>query len=282
MPTYGRQQILMVDGDRRHAVVDRSEKTDWQKLAGYRGADIEVFQGVGRQLECRIDLLDDVILVRLRKDRCDLTLTERIIQFVVDGLDVGTEPRCRVTIDAQRGTRCRRLPIGRHVTYLRQRLQGPLHDAGPLVQFGDIRVLQRVLILRSGDASPHLDVLSNLHVEGDAMDRGHLAPETRHHDAGTLVSIGKRLEIDDHATLTHGRIGADPVVDVVHIGVGHDDPGERLNPSRHGVERNIRRRSRNADDQPGVSLGNESFWRKHIESTARASVASITISVARR
>ena len=91
--------------------------------------------------------------------------------------------------------------IRRDIAQLRQGGQLVQNDARPLVQFGDIGVLQGVLVLRRADAAADLDVLANLHIERDAFDPGHLPLQAIHDLCRRRIALRERLQIDQHAAL---------------------------------------------------------------------------------
>ena len=128
-----------------------------------------------------------------------------------------------------------------------------------LLQLGDIGILQCVLVLRRTDPAADLNVLAHLHVERDAFDAGHVALQPRHDLVRGRIPIGERLQIDQHAALAERAGLADPVVHVVHVGIGHHDAAEALDPVGHGIERDIGSGFGHADDQAGVLLREQPF-----------------------
>ena len=51
----------------------------------------------------------------------------------------------------------------------------------PMVELAGIGVVQRILILRLGDAAADGDVLRGLHIERDALDLGEVGAQPREH-----------------------------------------------------------------------------------------------------
>ena len=81
-------------------------------------------QGVGIELELRLGLQNDVILVQLGVESVDLALPEGVVERVVDGLRRDAEARGGGAIDDQRLGLAVQLLVGDHVGQLGQLLEG--------------------------------------------------------------------------------------------------------------------------------------------------------------
>lgn len=75
---------------------------------------------IGGQAVARVDLEHDVVLADLRELGCDLTLSEGIVERVIDGLNTHAETRCGGTVDVQCRARGFVLLVGDHVLDLGQ------------------------------------------------------------------------------------------------------------------------------------------------------------------
>ena len=82
---------------------------------------VDRLERFGILLEAWRDFQDDVILVQLREDRRDLTLTEGVVERVVDRLRLDTQPRRGVTVDHHRHLQAAGLLIGGDVAQLGER-----------------------------------------------------------------------------------------------------------------------------------------------------------------
>ena len=65
---------------------------------------------------------NDVILIRLRKERRDLSLAKRVIERVVNHLRRDAESRSGYAVDDECSSRASVLLVRRHVPQFRQRL----------------------------------------------------------------------------------------------------------------------------------------------------------------
>jgi hypothetical protein len=109
----------VIDRDRCDRILHAGERAEWHELARC-GAHIEVPQCVGVELELRIELEHDVILVELREDCRNLTLAKGVVQCIVDRLWRDPEAGCGVAVDAQCRAWGRGLGVRRDVLQIRQ------------------------------------------------------------------------------------------------------------------------------------------------------------------
>src|SRR5260370_41042354 len=65
------------------------------------GAHINMLEGLRTLLKLGLDVEDDPVLVELGEDGGDLTLTECIVEHVVDRLGQDSQSRCGVAVDLQ-------------------------------------------------------------------------------------------------------------------------------------------------------------------------------------
>ncbi len=101
-----------------------------------------------------------------------------------------------------------RLLIARNIGECGQLLQFGEHLRGIGIQFVGIRVFQRVLELSAADAVVHGQILHRLHVKRDSGDFRECRLQAADHIAGADAAVGQRLQIDLHAAVVHGGVGA--------------------------------------------------------------------------
>ena len=115
-----------------------------------------------------------MILVQLGVHGVDLALAEGVVEGVVEGGRRDAQPRGGDAVDHQGDGARAGLLIGGDIFEFRQLLQLVDELVGPLVQLVDVRIFERVLILRAAHAVVDGDVLHRLHVQLDAR---HLLPD---------------------------------------------------------------------------------------------------------
>ena len=136
----------------RGTLATRGTRGAGRDLAAHGGAQVQVLQILQIVLELRFDLQHDPILVRLGKNRRDLTLAKGVIQCIVDGLRADAEARCGIAVDDQARLQAPILVVAGNIAELRQRLQH-LHKARcPEAQLLRIGIFEAVLILCAADA----------------------------------------------------------------------------------------------------------------------------------
>src|SRR5207248_3054176 len=141
------------------------------ELAGF-GGDINGFQSFRGTLHLGGDFHHHVVLIQAFVDVGNLALAESATQSVADVLNGDAEAGRCVTADHQGSLLAAHLLIGIDVTKLGKPLHA-LHDDGrPVREVTEIVSLKSVLILRAGESSAHVEVLSGLQVQGGAWDFG--------------------------------------------------------------------------------------------------------------
>ena len=166
-----------------------------------------------------------MILIQLRVQRADLALPVGIVQRVVDGGRRNAKPRCRHAIDVQMQRASARLLVGGHILQFRQLLQLRDKLVGPLIQFVDVRIFERVLVLRTAHAIIHRDVLHRLHVQVHAGHLREIGLQPANHIGGAHVALLDRHQVDgDAAAVQRGvdAVGADERRKALH----RRDPAE--------------------------------------------------------
>ena len=110
-----------------------------------------------------------MVAVELGEILRDLALAERVVQRVVDQLRLDAEARGGIAVDRQRQRRALGLLVGGDVAQLGQRLQLVEDLRRPVVQLGEIGVLQRVFELGAGRPAAEPDVLRRLQEQPGAL-----------------------------------------------------------------------------------------------------------------
>ena len=98
--------------------------------------------------------------------------------------------------------------IGRDIAQLRKLSEFLDNLLGPVIQFISIRVLERVLVLRSAHAVFDGEVLHRLHVKCDSIHFLKLWLQTTDHIRSANLSLTQRLEIDQHASAVKSRVSS--------------------------------------------------------------------------
>ena len=92
------------------------------------------------------------------------------------------------------------------------------------------------------------------------------------------AALGQRLQVDHDPAAVDGRIGAHPVIDGLHVGVGHDHLGELVLALDHGGIGDVLAPPPSLpDDEPVVLLREEALRDDDVEIDRwRPSVAAMT------
>src|SRR5580704_9494701 len=147
--------------------------TPWARLkliviAGRRRFQIDLVQRVEAALQLRQDLHHDVIAVELGEVLRHLALAEGVIERVVDQLRGDSVTRGGVAVDLQLQRRALGLLVGGDVAQLRQCLHLAENLRRPLIELGEVGVLQREFELGAGRPAAEAHVLRCLHIEAGA------------------------------------------------------------------------------------------------------------------
>src|SRR6266545_1692004 len=146
-----RELSLMIDGEERTRRLEVSKRRE-RHLCAVRRMHVDIFERIRGLLKARVHLEDNVILIQLREDGRYLSLTEGVVQSVVDCLWQNTEPRRRVPINDEVCLQTVCQLITGNITQFRQDVQ-LLHESWhPDVQVVGVGGLQRVLELSAADA----------------------------------------------------------------------------------------------------------------------------------
>ncbi len=120
-------------------------------------------------LKLGLDFEDHPVLVELGEDGGDLTLTECIVEDVVDRLGQDSQAGSGVAVDLQASLKPGGLLIARHIGELGQGLKLRQNSRSPSLKLLDVRVLERVLELGPADPVLHAQVLHQLQIERDSL-----------------------------------------------------------------------------------------------------------------
>ena len=122
--------------------------------------------------------------LRWRVDGRDLPLRKRVVERVVDILDVDAEPRRRQAVDHDVGLQAALFAIGGDVGHAGDLLHAGQHLRHPALQVVDVGAPQRELILRVALPAADAQVLRRHHEDADAGDAGELGAQARDHPLG--------------------------------------------------------------------------------------------------
>ena len=111
---HGRELAGVVDDEPRVALLDARDAGERHLLPVAR-SDVDLSQRLGPDLIARRGLEHDAILVRLRVDRRDQPLPERVVERIVDRRHAHAQPARRVAIDGEEGLQPAILQVARHV-----------------------------------------------------------------------------------------------------------------------------------------------------------------------
>src|SRR5262249_41193157 len=107
---HSRELALMTDGEiTRRSRIQPDECAQRDHLTCDWRSEVKVFESFGAHLQFRRDLENDAILVRLCKVLRDLSLSESVVQRIVDQLRLNTKARCCVAINCHNDSRGIRL-----------------------------------------------------------------------------------------------------------------------------------------------------------------------------
>ena len=204
---HRRELAGVVDDQPRVALLDARDARERHLLAVARG-DVDLSQRLRPDLVARRGLEHHAILVRLRVDRRNQPLPERVVQRVVDGRDAHAEPARRIAIDGEEGLQPAILQVAGDVGQRRDLLQPIDQLRHPLAQAIRVRILEDELELRAADPILDRQVLHGLEVE---RDPGHLLqarPQALDDRRGRPGPLLVRLERDEHAPAVERRVAA--------------------------------------------------------------------------
>ena len=119
---------LVIDREWRIRRLKMRDGAEWHLISRSR-LDVNLVQRTWFELEFRIDLEHDVILVLLRVNDRDLSLAERAVKGVIDRLRLNAEARCRVAIDHDVLLQAAKLLVAGRILDLGIALQFP-HEFG--------------------------------------------------------------------------------------------------------------------------------------------------------
>ena len=160
--------VLVGDRQRRAGLLEPGDRRQRRLHAAELAGEIELVERARIVLVVRRSFEDHAILVRLRVDRRDLPLAERVVERIVDVLRAHPQTPGGVAVDADERAQSADLRFGGEIAQDRRCLQ-PLGDAvAPIRDLVGVGADQRVLVLRAARARRNLDVLNRLHIQVDA------------------------------------------------------------------------------------------------------------------
>ena len=140
-----------------------------------------------------------------------------------------------------------------------ERLELVLDLRRPLLQLGEVDLLQCILVFRPAEPAADADGLERLQKRFDAGDLGQLRTQPLDDLFFARLALVPWFEADEQATGIETRAGAaaDRRADRRDIGIFEDDRGRSLLEIGHAHERNVGRGLREAKDHPGIFFRDE-------------------------
>ena len=227
---------------------------------------VDVFQRIGVPLKPRLDFQHHMILVQLREDRRYETLSECVVQSVVDHLRRNSKTRGAVSIDHQSCLESLGLLVAGDIAQFGQRLQLFNQPRRPGIQLVRICIFETVLKLGTADPIVNCESLYRLHKQRDAFDSFQFRLQAPDDLGGASLPLIVRLQVDLHAPAVDcgvRSIDSDERREAFHIRVLQDDLGQFLLSSRHRRKRNILRGFGHTEDQARVLHGKEAL--RHVD-----------------
>ena len=258
---HGGKLSLVVDAERRRRLGDLGEGAE-RHLRARRRAHVQHLHLRRIHLELRFHLQHDAVLVQLRVHGGDLALAEGVVEGVVDRLRRDAEPRRGVPIHRDVQAEPVRLLIGIHVAQLREGAQFLQDPRRPLRQLVEIRVHDRVLVLRAGEPAAQAHVLDVLQEEADALHARELGPQLAEHLVGGELAHAPWLQLDEEEAGVSLSDEGNEVLDVRILG---DHLVERLGPRFHRREGDVLRRLRAPRQRACVLLRKEALGNHDVE-----------------
>ncbi len=209
-----------------------------------------------------------MVLVQLRVHRGDLPLAESVVERLVDGLRRDAHAGSCDAIDDQGSGQAGSLLIGGEVAQFRNGREFGHKLRRPEIEFLQVGIFQRVLILRAADAVLYGQVLHRLHVQRDAVDFLELRLQPPDHIGRVDATLVQRLQINLDAPAIQRRVGsvdANEGRDALDGGILQDGVDQLLLALRHRGERDRLRRFGNALDDAGVLNGEKTLRHDDVE-----------------
>ena len=235
---HRRELALVDDGQRGGADLDFGKGAQRHHLAG-AGLDVDLVQGLRRELVLRLDLQHDAVLVELGEDGRDLALAEGVVERVVNGLGEHVQARGPLAVHLDADLQAAGLLVGGDIRQLRPVAQHVQQLGRPFRQFRHVGVGQRVLVLGAADAAVDLHVLGRLHEEGNALDRVGGGAQAGDDLVGAGLAAVAGLEVDVEAAGVDGGVhaaGADKGGHAHHVRVAPHNLGNGALAGDHVLE----------------------------------------------
>ena len=152
------------------------EGAEWHQFLVCR-PHIDGLETLGVLPELRVYGHDHAVLIQRPVHGGDLTLAKGIIERIVDHGGADAQPRRRGAVDDQRRFEAADLLVGVDVGHGWQGADFAQDTRRPFIEFVDVVALQGELVLGTGGASAHAQILLHLHDESGTGNAGGFAAE---------------------------------------------------------------------------------------------------------
>lgn len=193
-------------------------------------------------MQPRINLQNDLVLVSLRIDGRYLPLRERIVQSVIDVLNLHAKTGGGLPVDKQVQRQTGGVAVARNIRDAFNTFEFFRNDWRPLPEQIEIRTDERVLIVGVALASAGAQILRGKHEQPDARHRAEIAPETIDDLCGRqTAALIEVLQADEHGAAI-GTTSARPAAaakartNTRNSGISHHDIRDPLLETEHGLE----------------------------------------------
>ncbi len=203
---HRRQLALVVDGQGLRLAGEAGYRIERDQLAAT--AHVDAGQGLRIGLEFRGDFEDNLVLRRRAIDGRYLAGAEGALQGVLDLAEGQAERGELVAVDIDADHRAEIAQVVGDIDEAGQLADLLGQRAGPFVQFVEVGILQRVLVLCGGDLAADADHRRVLHIDLDARQGSQLGAQTLDDLVRRRFPLVLRLEDHEHRAGVGGRPNA--------------------------------------------------------------------------
>ena len=170
--------------------------------------DVNIVQAVGTRLELGQDLQDDVVLIRLRVESIDLPLPECVVKGGTNLVGIDVETRGGGAVIFHMSADSIRLLIRNHVGDFWELAEFCDKFHRPVVEFVNVGILERILVLRPADAVVDRQILNRLQVQMNSGNLLRALLQASDDGGGGFPALLERLEVNLDATAIQRCVGA--------------------------------------------------------------------------